>query len=85
MTMSKGALFPKSYEDDRVCILNPASNRGVLVRTTVRGVSKSKLKRDGLKSGKRLAEERKGGNRKQHPYVFFRAPYYSMLDHSSEP
>jgi hypothetical protein len=89
--MSNGTLFPKSYEDDRVyedsrvSILNPASNRGVLVRTNVRGVSKSKLKRDGLKSGKRLAEEGKGGKRKQHPYVFFRAPYYSMLDQSSEP
>ena len=73
------------YRDDRVCILHPASKRGVLVMTRVRGVSKSKLKRDGLKSDKRLAEEGKGGKKKQHPYVFFRAPYYSMLDQSQEP
>ena len=76
------------YEDDNVCILRPEVKKGILVFTNF---NKSDDIEDlctlGLKSAEQLQKEGVYFGRDvsvKHPYIFFRAPYYSTeCDYSS--
>jgi hypothetical protein len=67
------------YQDDLVCILNPHVKKGIIVWTHfTQPAGMDSLCNLGLKTGKQL--QREGidfGRSKIHPYIFFRAPYYS--------
>ena len=68
------------YQDDLVCILNPEVKKGIIVwthYTPPKGMDS--LCELGLKTGKQLQTEGIyfGRSNKIHPYMFFRAPYYS--------
>lgn len=74
------------YQDDLVCILRPDVKKGIIVWshfTQPEGMGS--LCELGLKTGKQLQNE--GiyfGRSKIHPYIFFRAPYYSNdIDYTS--
>ena len=74
------------YQDDLVCILNPNSKKGIIVWTGFeQPENMESLCNLGLKTGKRLHEEGINfGRSKIHPYIFFRAPYYSgKIDYST--
>ena len=72
--MSKSDIL---HQTDMVTILKPKAKRGILIwHHFPDNLSKNQIKRDGLKSGKYMAE--KGidyGRTVKHPYIFFRAPY----------
>lgn len=67
------------YQDDLVCILKPEVKKGIVVwthYTQPEGVPS--LCESELKTGKQLHNERINFGRSiVHPYIFFRAPYYS--------
>lgn len=74
------------YQDSLVCILNPNVKKGIIVRTDfIQPAQMDSLCELGLKTGKQLQTE--GiyfGRSTIHPYIFFRAPYYSRdIDYSS--
>jgi hypothetical protein len=67
------------YKDDFVCILKPNVKKGIIVWSNyTQPPNMDSLCELGLKTGKELEkEEVKFGRTKIHPYIFFRAPYYS--------
>ncbi len=74
------------YQDDLVCILRPNVKKGIIVWTHfTQPAEMGSLCELGLKTGKQL--QREGidfGRSKIHPYIFFRAPYYSRdIDYTS--
>jgi hypothetical protein len=74
------------YQDDLVCILRPDVKKGIIVWTRyTQPAEMGSLCELGLKTGKQL--EKEGvyfGRSKIHPYIFFRAPYYSRdIDYTS--
>ena len=74
------------YQDDLVCILRPNVKKGIIIWTHfTQPAGMDTLCNLGLKTGKQLQEEGIDfGRSKIHPYVFFRAPYYSRdIDYTS--
>ena len=74
------------YQDDLVCILRPDVKKGIIVYTHyTQPAGMDSLCNLGLKTGKQLQEEGVNfGRSKIHPYIFFRAPYYSRaIDYST--
>jgi hypothetical protein len=74
------------YEDDLVCILKPEVKKGIIIWTHfTQPEGMGNLCELGLKTGKRLHEEGIDfGRNIYHPYIFFRAPYYSRdIDYTS--
>lgn len=74
------------YEDNLVRILRPDVKKGIIVWTNFNQAAEmDSLCSSGLKTGKQLQEE--GiyfGRSIFHPYIFFRAPYYSKeIDYTS--
>lgn len=74
------------YEDELVRILRPDFKKGIIVWTHfTQPAEMDSLCELGLKTGKQL--QREGidfGRSKIHPYMFFRAPYYSRdIDYTS--
>ena len=67
------------YKDDLVCILQPGIKKGILIWSHyTQPTSMDSLCTAGLKTGKQLqAEGIDFGRIVYHPYIFFRAPYYS--------
>lgn len=74
------------YQDDLVCILKPDVKKGIIVFSMYdQPREMESLCNLGLKIGKQLHEEGINFGRKiYHPYIFFRAPYYSReIDYST--
>ncbi len=74
------------YQDDLVCILRPDVKKGIIVWTHyTQPAEMGSLCELGLKTGKQLQQEGINFDRsKIHPYIFFRAPYYSRdIDYTS--
>jgi hypothetical protein len=74
------------YQDELVCILNPDVKKGIIVWTHyTQPLEMDSLCGLGLKTGKQLQIEGvEFGRSKIHPYIFFRAPYYSrVIDYTS--
>ena len=74
------------YKDDLVCILKPEVKKGIIIWTHfTQPAGMDSLCNLGLKTGKQLQEEGIDfGRSKIHPYMFFRAPYYSRpIDYTS--
>lgn len=74
------------YQDDLVCILKPEVKKGIIVWTHfTQPKGMDSLCELGLKTGKQLKKEGiEFGRDKIHPYMFFRAPYYSRdIDYTS--
>lgn len=74
------------YQDDLVCILKPEVKKGIIIWTGfTQPEGMGSLCELGLKTGKQLQIEGIDfGRRKIHPYIFFRAPYYSRdIDYTS--
>jgi hypothetical protein len=74
------------YKDDLVCILRPDVKKGIIVWTHyTQPPEMNSLCELGLKTGKQLNSEGVDfGRSKIHPYIFFRAPYYSRdIDYTS--
>ena len=74
------------YKDDLVCILKPDVKKGIIVWTHyTQPPSMDSLCNLGLKTGMQLHFEGVDfGRTKIHPYIFFRAPYYSSdIDYST--
>lgn len=74
------------YQDDLVCILKPNIKKGIIVWTHyTQPEEMDSLCNLGLKTGKQLQSESINfGRTKIHPYIFFRAPYYSRdIDYTS--
>lgn len=74
------------YKDDLVCILKPDVKKGIIIWTHfTQPAEMGSLCKLGLKTGKQLQIEGIDfGRSKIHPYMFFRAPYYSRdIDYTS--
>jgi len=74
------------YLDDLVCILKPNIKKGIIVWTNYTQLEEmDSICYLGLKTGKQLQSEGINfGRTKIHPYIFFRAPYYSRdIDYTS--
>lgn len=74
------------YQDDLVCILKPEVKKGIIIWTHfTQPEGMGNLCELGLKTGKQLQIEGIDfGRSKIHPYMFFRAPYYSRdIDYTS--
>jgi hypothetical protein len=74
------------YQDDLVCILRPEVKKGILVYSNYTQPSGMPSLCDvGLKTGKQLHDEGVDfGRIVYHPYIFFRAPFYShKVEYSS--
>ena len=74
------------YQDDLVCILKPEVKKGIIIWTHfTQPEGMGSLCELGLKTGKQLQIEGIDfGRSKIHPYMFFRAPYYSRdIDYTS--
>ena len=74
------------YQDDLVRILNPDVKKGIIIWTHfTQPEGMGSLCELGLKTGKQLQIEGIDfGRSKIHPYIFFRAPYYSRdIDYTS--
>jgi hypothetical protein len=74
------------YKDELVCILNPDVKKGIIVWTEYNQPAEmDSLCNSGLKTGVQLKSEGVDfGRSKIHPYIFFRAPYYSSdIDYTS--
>jgi hypothetical protein len=67
------------YKDDLVCILKPNVKKGIIVWTEyTQPQEMNSLCELGLKTGQQLKSEGvEFGRITEHPYIFFRAPYYS--------
>jgi hypothetical protein len=73
------------YQDKNVCILKPHIKKGIIVFSNYES-NNFDISKVGLKSGLQLYKECVDfGRVVQHPYIFFRAPYYSpkKIDYSS--
>jgi len=75
------------YQDDLVCILKPEVKKGIIVWTNyVQPPNTESLCILGLKTGKQLHEEGIDfGRIIYHPYIFFKAPFYSREINYSTP
>jgi len=74
------------YKDDLVCILRPNVKKGIIVWTNfTQPTGMDSLCNLGLKTGEQLLKDGIDfGRSKIHPYIFFRAPYYSRnIDYTS--
>ena len=74
------------YQDDLVCILRPDVKKGIIVWSHfTQPAGMNSLCNLGLKTGKKLKEEGVNfGRTKIHPYIFFKAPFYSRdIDYTS--
>jgi hypothetical protein len=74
------------YKDDLVYILKPEVQKGIIVFSEFTQPPEiDSLCTEGLKTGQQLQKEGiKFGRGEFHPYIFFRAPYYSRpIDYSS--
>jgi hypothetical protein len=74
------------YEDNFVRILNPHVKKGIIVWTNFKQPAKmDSLCESGLKTGRQLTKEGINfGKTNIHPYIFFRAPFYSRpIDYTS--
>ena len=73
------------YKDDLVCILKPHIKKGIIIWSDFKEVEGSTIAKTGLKTGKQLNKEGIDfGRNVYHPYIFFRAPYYSKtIDYST--
>ena len=74
------------YQDDLVYILKPDVKKGIIIWTHyTQSPEMDSLCKLGLKTGEQLQMEGiKVGRTKIHPYIFFRAPYYSRdIDYTS--
>ena len=74
------------YQDELVCILKPHIKKGIVVWSNyTQPPNTTTLCKEGLKTGKRLHEEGvEFGRVIIHPFIFFRAPYYSrQVDYST--
>jgi len=74
------------YQDDLVCILRPYIKKGIIIWSNyIQPPNMDSLLTLGLKTGKKLKEEGIDfGRSKIHPYIFFRAPYFSTnIDYST--
>ncbi len=74
------------YQDDLVCILRPNVKKGIIIWTNyTQPAGMDSLCNLGLKTGLQLKTEGVDfGRSKIHPYIFFRAPYYSRdIDYTS--
>ncbi len=74
------------YQDDLVCILQPYIKKGIIIWSNyTQPPNMDSLLTLGLKTGKKLKEEGIDfGRSKIHPYIFFRAPYFSTdIDYST--
>ena len=68
------------YQDSLVCILKPNIKKGIIVFTNF-VQNDAKICDIGLKTGKQLESEGINfGRKKIHPYMFFRAPYFSPIE-----
>ena len=75
------------YQDNLVCILHPHIKKGIIIWTHyTQPPEMESLCVLGLKTGKQLHSEGIDYGRSTiHPYIFFRAPYYSSdIDYSNE-
>ena len=80
--MIGGEIIEKSdimHQDDLVCILKPNVKKGIVIYTHYKQPNKmNSLCISGLKTGQQLKLEGVNfGRTIYHPYIFFRAPYYS--------
>lgn len=74
------------YQDDLVCILYPHIKKGIIVYTNyTQPPGTPSLCEIGLKTGQQLQKEGIDfGRRIFHPYIFFKAPFYSTpIDYST--
>jgi hypothetical protein len=74
------------YKNNLVCILRPDVKKGIIVWTNfTQPPGMGSLCESGLKTGQQLQKEGIDfGRSKIHPYIFFRAPYYSRdIDYTS--
>ena len=74
------------YQDDLVCILRPDIKKGIIIWSRyIQPSDMDSLCILGLKTGEQLQSEGVNFNRNiYHPYIFFRAPYYSRpIDYST--
>ena len=74
------------YQDNLVCILRPYIKKGIIIWSNyIQPPNMDSLLTLGLKTGKKLKEEGIDfGRSKIHPYIFFRAPYFSTnIDYST--
>lgn len=74
------------YKDHLVCILKPDVKKGIIIWTYYeQPLDIDSLCNLGIKTGKQLKSEGiEFGRSKIHPYIFFRAPYYSnKIDYTS--
>lgn len=83
-----GTILPEDilFQDEDVCILRPDVKKGILVFTNyTQPTGMPPLCEIGLKTGKQLQSEGVNFRRSMiHPYIFFRAPYYSTpIDYTS--
>ena len=80
-TMIGGTILDSDivYQDDLVCILNPKVEKGIIIWSHYNQPPNTiNVCTSGLKSGKQLTDEGIDfGRDKIHPYIFFRAPYFS--------
>jgi hypothetical protein len=66
------------FQDDDVCILKPNVKRGILVASRHDKKYLKDIFVNGLRSGQQLKkDEVEYGRSTAHPYIFFRAPFYS--------
>jgi hypothetical protein len=74
------------YQDDLVCILRPEVKKGIIIWTRyIQPPGLDSLCNLGLKTGRQLKSEGiEFGRGIFHPYIFFRAPFYSRrIDYST--
>ena len=74
------------YQDELVCILKPDDKKGIIIWTNYKQPPNMySLCISGLKTGQQLSKEGVDfGRSVKHPYIFFRAPYYSRdIDYTS--
>ena len=74
------------YQDELVCILEPNVKKGIIVwHQYVQPQGMESLCELGLKTGEKMKAENIVFNRSiYHPYIFFKAPYYSRdIDYTS--
>jgi hypothetical protein len=74
------------FQDDLVCILRPEIKKGIIIWSHYnQPLGMNSLCKLGLKTGKQLQSEGIDfGRTTIHPYIFFRAPYYSReIDYST--
>lgn len=73
------------YQDEKVCILKPDVNKGVLVWHKFQETPDIDITSVGLKTGAQMQKDGYDfGRCKFHPYIFSRAPFYNKkIDYTS--